>query len=114
MILSVHLLVACSSDRPLEQPTVSTDSIEHFLALRDGKDYHEMVRLGKEVFQDSLFIPDHVQLFKDLPSSDYSEGLVRYALFSFKGETSLGEIYLILDEDTGEIIEYNYFEAILE
>ena len=73
-----------------------------------------MVRYGEETFRDSLYIPNHAELFNDLPSTVYDEGLVRYVLYSFKGEASLGEIYLIIKEDTGKIIEYNFLEAIIE
>jgi len=60
------------------------------------------------------YIPQHHELFRDYPSNQPERGLIRYILFRFRGEASLGEVYIILEQETGKIIEFNYFEAWFE
>ena len=77
-------------------------------------DYHAMTRKGDEVFKEGLYIPDHAELFARFPWSEVEPGYIRYILYSFDGEVSGGEVYLILERDSGRIIEFNYFEATYE
>jgi hypothetical protein len=77
-------------------------------------EYHAMTRKGEEVFKEGLCIPDHAKLFAEFPRSEIQPGHIRYVLYSFDGEASGGEVYLILEQDSGKIIEFNYFEATYE
>lgn len=91
---------------------VPSDALIQFYEVVESKDFHRMARMGKEVFRQGLTIPDHAKLFAGFPSSEVERSRVRYVLYSFQGEASAGEVYLILERDSGEIVELNSFEAL--
>ena len=49
----------------------------------------------------------------DLPETVPSD-LVKYTLYQFNGDVSAGEVYLIVDIETGWILEFNHYEATFE
>ena len=114
VLLLILLLAGCSGIHTNPKPTISPTSIEDFFEVVESKDYHAMTRKGQETFKVGHYIPNHVEAFVDLPSSEAGEGRIRYVLYSFEGEASAGEVYLILEPATGKIVEFNYFEATLE
>ena len=93
---------------------MSEASIYAFLEIVGRRDFHEMVQTGKEVFEQGLYIPNHAALFGQFPSSEPRSGHVRYVLFCFRGQASVGEVYLVLESDSGRIVEFNHIEAWLE
>lgn len=84
------------------------------MEIVESGDYHAMTRKGEEIFKEGLYIPDHVKLFAKFSWSEVEAGYIRYTLYSFDGEASGGEVYLILEQDSGRIVEFNYFEATYE
>jgi len=80
----------------------------------ERRDFHEMARTGKEVFEPGHYIPDHAALFGQFPFTEPASGRVRYVLYSFRGQASVGEVYLILESDSGRIVEFNHIEAWFE
>lgn len=99
-IISVLFLLivfsGCTTrDISLVEPTVSPTSMMEFFEVAESKDYHKIAEMGKEVFKQGLCIPDHAKLFNELSSSKINEGHIRYILYSFQGEASGGEVYLI-------------------
>jgi hypothetical protein len=86
-------------------------SLEAFFVVVEGRDFHEMARVGRETFAEGLTIRDHGALFAGFPSSSPRRGHVRYVLYEFRGEASAGQVYLVLEGETGRIIEFNAFEA---
>ncbi|MBN1813168.1 MAG: hypothetical protein JXA14_15135 [Anaerolineae bacterium] len=109
-IFLVTLLAGCVPAKP----TVSPAAISEFMEVVERGEYHAMTRKGKEVFEEGLCIPDHTELFAEFPRSEMEPGHIRYVFYSFDGEASGGEVYLILDRDSGEIVEFNYFEVTYE
>ncbi len=95
------------------EAVVSSAALIQFLEVVASRDFHGMVRKGEEVFGRGLVISDHAKLFDGFPSSEVEQGRVRYVLHSFEGEASVGEVYLILERDSGEIVEFNSVEASL-
>jgi hypothetical protein len=95
-------------------PTVSPAAISEFLEVVESGDYHAITCKGEEVFQENFCIPDHAALFAEFPRSEAEPGHIRYILYSFDGEASGGEVYLILERDSGRIVEFNHFEATYE
>jgi hypothetical protein len=93
---------------------VPSDALIQFFEVVESRDFHRMARMGKEVFRQGLTIPDHAKLFAGVPSSQAGRSRVRYVLYSFHGEASAGEVYLILEQNSGRIIQFNYFEASFE
>lgn len=108
------ILVGCATADVRPKPTVSPNSVSEVLEVLESKDYHRITRVGGEVFKQGLYVPNHAELFRGYPSSAPRQGQIRYVLYSFHGEASAGEVYLILDGDSGEIIEFSYFEALFE
>ncbi len=108
------VLIGCTPAGTATPPPVSPASIAEFLQIVESKDYHQMSRQGQEVFKPGLTIPDHAGRFKEFPSSEFGPNRVRYVFYSFKGEASAGEVYLILEQDSGKVVEFNYFEALFE
>jgi hypothetical protein len=104
------LLAGCVS----AEPTVSPTAISEFIEIVESGNYHAMVQKGEEIFKEGLCIPDHVEVFAEFPRSEMEPGHIRYILYSFDGEASGGEVYLILERDSGRIVEFNYFEATYE
>jgi hypothetical protein len=103
----VVLLAGCTPVKP----TVSPAALSEFMAIVESGDYHAMARKGEQVFKKDLYIPDHEELFAEFSWSEVEPGRIRYVLYSFDGEASGGEVYLILEQDSGRIVEFNYFEA---
>lgn len=110
VVFLVALLAGCA---PAEPP-VSAAEISEFMEVVERGEYHAMTRKGEEVFKEGLCIPDHAGLFAEFPRSEMEPGYIRYILYSFDGEASGGEIYLILERGSGRIVEFNYFEATYE
>jgi hypothetical protein len=108
------LLAGCAPECASVRPTVSPAAVSEFMEVVERGEYHAMTRKGEEVFKEGLSIPDHAELFAGLPRSAMELGRVRYILYSFEGEASGGEVYLILEQDSGKIVEFNYFEATYE
>jgi hypothetical protein len=94
------------------QAVVASDALIQFFEIVESKDFHRMARIGEEVFRQGLTMPDHAKLFAGFPSSEVERSRIRYVLYSFRGEASAGEVYLILERDSGEIVEFNSFEAL--
>ena len=109
-ILCVSCMPACTGARP----KASEASIYEFLEIVERRDFHEMARTGKEVFEQGRYIPNHAALFGQFPSSEPRSGHVRYVFYSFRGQASVGEVYLILESDSGRIIEFSHIEAWFE
>ncbi len=80
----------------------------------ESGDYHAMTRKGEEVFEEGLCIPDHAGLFAEFSRTEMESGNIRYVLYSFDGEVGGGQVYLILEQGSGKIVEFNYFEATYE
>jgi hypothetical protein len=108
------LLTICAPGCAAPRRTVSAASISAFLQVVEDGEFHAIARAGKEVFVEGLCIPDHAQWFGHLSSSEPEAGQVRYVLYDFQGEVSVGQVYLILEEDSGRVIEFNFFEAWFE
>jgi hypothetical protein len=108
------LLVGCATDGPGKGQSIPEASIVEFLEIAERGDYHEVVRAGEEVFHEGWHIPNHAKLLSRFPSSEPQPGRVRYALHRFQGEASVGEVYLVLERESGQVVEYSYFEAMLE
>ena len=108
------ILIGCTTEGMTAKPTVSPASIAEFLELVKGQNFHQMARKGKEVFKQGLYIPNHTEQFQQFPFSESEQDRIRYVFYSFKGEASAGEIYLILEQDSGKVIEFNHFEAFFE
>lgn len=114
-VLSLFIgLIGCTALGTSPKPTVPPASISEFLELVESEDFHKMARKGREIFTQSLHIPNHAELFTQFPSSEIERGHIRYVFYSFQGEASGGEVYLILEQDSGKVVEFNYFEASFE
>lgn len=90
------------------------DSIQEFFEIVERQDFHEMARAGREIFVEGLHISNHAALFEHFPSSEPDSGYVRYVFYSFQGEASVGQVYLVLESDSGKIVEFGRVEAWLE
>jgi len=99
-MLIVSSVPGCAPTRP----TVSEASIEAFLEIVERRDFHEMARTGKEVFEPGHYIPDHAALFGQFPFTEPASGRVRYVLYSFRGQASVGEVYLHYNGVTGGVV----------
>ena len=110
VILLVSYMSGCTATRP----AVSEASIDEFLEAVGRQSFHEIARTGDEIFEQGRYIPNHTALFVRFPSSVPKNGHVRYVFHSFRGPASIGEIYLILESDTGRIVEFNHVEAWFE
>jgi hypothetical protein len=108
------VLIGCTAVGMPPKPTVPPASISEFLELVESEDFHKIARDGKEIFTQGVYIPNHTTLFAQFPSSETERGHIRYVFYSFRGETSGGEVYLILEQDSGKVVEFNYFEASFE
>jgi hypothetical protein len=93
---------------------VSEASIYEFLEIVERRDFHKMAQAGKDVFEQGRHIPNHAVLFGQFPSSEPRSGQVRYVFYSFRGEASVGEVYLILESDSGKTVEFSHIEAWFE
>jgi hypothetical protein len=114
VLLLILLLAGCSGLSTHPKPTLPPAAVAEFFEVVESKDYHAMRRKGQETFKVGHYIPDHAETFKNLPSSEVGDDRLRYVLYSFEGEASAGEVYLILEAATGVIVEFNYFEAMLK
>ena len=114
MVSFLLILVGCTTGGVSAKPTVSPNSVSEFLEVLESKDYHRIAGAGREVFEQGLYVPNHAELLRGYPSSAPRQGQIRYVLYSFHGEASAGEVYLILDRESGEIIQFSYFEALFE
>lgn len=108
------LLIGCTPENTPPKPTVDPAAMAEFFQVVKRKEYHQMARTGRELFEPGLYIPDHTEQFEQFPASEYGPGRIRYVFYSFEGEASAGEVYLILEQDSGKVIEFNYFEAFFE
>jgi hypothetical protein len=93
---------------------VPEDAIYAFFEIVERQDFHEMARAGRDVFVQDRYIPNHAALFEQFSFTAPRSGHVRYVLYSFGGPASFGEIYLIVESDSGRIVEFNHVEAWLE
>jgi len=107
-------LTGCTVEGTATEPTVSPASFSEFLEIVKSEDFHKMARKGKAVFEQNHYIPNHANLFAEYPSSEIDQGRIRYDLYGFEGEASAGMVYLILEQDSGKVIEFNYLEAWFE
>lgn len=114
MVSFLVILAGCATGEVGAKPTVSPNSVSEFLEVLESSDYHRIARVGREVFETGLCVPNHAELLRGYPSSAPRQGQIRYVLYSFHGEASAGEVYLILNGDSGEIIEFSHFEASFE
>ena len=108
------VLIGCTTEGMTPKPTASEASISEFLEIVRSKDFHKMARKGKEVFKEGLYVPNHAKLFSQFPFSEFQPGRIRYVFYSFRGQASVGEVYLILEQDSGKVVEFNYLEAWFE
>ena len=113
LLLSL-ILTGCAVLAKPAKPTVSPASIAEFFEVVETKDYHAMTRKGQETFKEGHYIPNYAGLFEDLPDSEPGKGQIRYVLYHFEGDASVGEVYLILEAATGKIVEFNHIEATLK
>jgi hypothetical protein len=107
----VMVLAGCATSATTSAPTVPPTEIVEFIEIVESKDYHRMAQQGKETFQKGLYIPNHADLLAQFPASEPQQDYIRYVLYSFRGEASAGEVYLILEQATGRIIEFNHIEV---
>ena len=117
VLYAISLAILCAGCMPgctTARPTVSRDSIDEFLEIVERRDFHGMTQTGKEVFEQGLYIPNHAALLGQFPSSEPRSGHTRYVFYSFRGQASAGEVYLILESDSGRIVEFNHVEAWFE
>lgn len=98
----------------LVRSAVSKASVLQYLEIVEAGNFHQMALEGKGVFREGAIIPNYIELFKPFPYSEPQPGRARFTLYSFSGEASAGEIYLILEQGSGKIIGFNSFEAFLE
>lgn len=108
-LLLLLCLINCTT-----QPATDPQKRQVFLDSLEGGDYHTIARQGEQVFHVGQIIPDYALRLSAFPNQSYAKSQVRYVLFRFEGDVSLGEVYLVLDVTSGEIIEFKHFEAFLE
>lgn len=99
---------------PNSRNAIPLSSLTQYFEVLASEDYHEAARRGKDLFGQGLVIPNHDELLSEFASSDMDHARTRYSLYSFHGEASAGEVYLIVGKKSGEIIEFNYVEASFE
>ena len=82
-----------------------------FLEMLETGHYHDLKRVGTETFQQGRFIPNHQTVFEGYPVQELSDGQIRYDLLLIEGEAGTAWIYLFLEKDSGQIIEFSAGDA---
>jgi hypothetical protein len=112
LFIFVIFVVGCTADDTQAKENVLPASISDFFKAVESQNFHSISRIGEQIFRPGLYIPDHDNIFYEIPNSEYGEECIRYVLYSFQGEESAGEVYLILEKNSGKIVEYNHYEVI--
>jgi hypothetical protein len=86
---------------------VPSEQLSAFLDIVRSGDFHRMRREGEKIFQTGRYVPDHASRFKDFSVFEPQPGVLRYGIFSIKGEAGAASISLFLDKATGKIIEFS-------
>ena len=105
------VLVGCASGGGLARPTVSEAAVLEYLEIVERGHFHRMALEGQEVFTEGAYVPNYAELFERFPYSEPQPGHIRYSLYSFSGKASAGEVYLILERESGRIVEFSFVEA---